>query len=273
MPQHLVFTLTAGRTGTAWLAALMSRNLPSVEAHHEILGYDRFGLDTPDVSHLTLFNSRGRCDEVRAFWQRKAARVGLSQAAWYVETSHVLMKAGLVEHLDLFTAIGPVYLIALHRDPAAVVASLTQRGDLANVGNQWLWYLDPEYPQNILDPAPFKPHGLVAVRVWYVLEIMARQAYYEALLAERTGVQVIRADLDELRTDAGARTLLDALGVAPAEIDLPPPRNATPADRRLGDRDRNTIAQFLAAVPGDAAELGRLFHAEGHRLGEPRRTP
>lgn len=84
MPQHLVFTLTAGRTGTAWLRALLGLNLPQAEAHHEILG----------------------------------------------------------------------------RNPVSVVASMTQRGDMANLGKQWPGYLDPDYPQNIIDPAVFKPHGL-----------------------------------------------------------------------------------------------------------------
>jgi len=270
MPRNLAFTLTAGRTGTAWLQALLGLNLPQAEAHHEILGYDRFGHDTPDLSHLTLFNSRGCCDEVRGFWERKAARVARSEATWYVETSHVLMKAGLVEHLDLFQAQGPVHLIALGRNPVSVVASLTQRGDMANVGNQWLWYLDPDYPQNIVDPAPFKPHGLAAVRVWYVLEVIARQAYYEALLADRTGVTVHRATLEELTREEGARRLLAGLGVEPDAIEIPPPRNATASSRRMSERDRDTIAGFLAAVPGDAADIGRQFFAAGYRLGAPR---
>lgn len=270
MPANLVFTLTAGRTGTNWLAAMLGANLPACEAHHEILGYDRFGIDSPDLSHLTLFNSRGVCTEVRGFWERKAARVARSQATWYVETSHVLMKAGLVEHLDRFTELGPVHLVALTRDPVDIVASLTQRGDMSNVGNQWLWYLDPEYPQNILDPTPFKAQGLVAVRLWYVMEIQARQAYYEALLVDRGGVEVHRHDLGELRGEDGAHRLLADLGCPTETVALPAPSNATPQRRRLGDKERAAIAGLVAAVPGDAAELGREFHAQGLRLGQPR---
>jgi len=270
MPTDLVFTLTAGRTGTNWLAAMLGANLPDCESHHEILGYDRFGIDSPDLSHLTLFNSRGLCDEVRGFWERKAARVARSRAAWYVETSHVLMKAGLVEHLDRFTELGRVHLLALSRDPVDVVASLTQRGDMSNVGNQWLWYLDPEYPQNILDPTPFKAQGLLAVRLWYVMEIQARQAYYEALLAEREDVRVVRCDLGDLRREDGARKLLADLGRETDAVDLPAPSNATPRQRRLDDEARETIARLVAAVPGGAAELGREFHAQGLRLGRPR---
>lgn len=270
MPANLVFTLTAGRTGTRWLTELLGQNLPGCEAHHEILGHDRFGVDTPDLSHLTLFNSRGLCDEVHGFWERKAARVAASDATWYVETSHVLMKAGLVEHIDMFTDLGPVHLIALGRDLVDTVASYTQRHDLANVGNQWLWYLDPSYPQNIIDPAPLLGHGLVGVRAWYALEIRARQAYYEALLADDERVVVHRATLEGLQTESGARGLLRALGQEPADVHLPSSRNVTPERRRLGQEQRAAIARFCAKVPDQAETLGREFHFRGRRLGQAR---
>jgi len=46
----LIFTLTAGRTGTMYLAELLRANLPDTEVHHEILEYDSFGVDTPEIS-------------------------------------------------------------------------------------------------------------------------------------------------------------------------------------------------------------------------------
>lgn len=272
MPANLVFTLTAGRTGTNWLASMLGKSLRDCQAHHEILGYDRFGLDSPDLSHFTLFNSKGSCDEVRGFWQRKSARVAQSQATWYVETSHVLMKAGLVEHIDLFTAFAPVHLIVLTRDIVDTVASYSQRGDLANVGNQWLWYLDPDYPQNILDPTPFKTHGLLAIRVWYWMEITARQGYYEALLADRTDVVIHRYDLSELKATPGAQRLICDLGADPDRLTLPPPSNTTPDQRRLGERERGIIRQLCDTFKGDPTELGREFFRLGHRLGVPRQT-
>lgn len=270
MPSNLVFTLTAGRTGTNWLAAMLGANLPDCEAHHEILGYDRFGHDSPDLSHLTLFNSKGNCDEVRGFWERKADRVGLCEAQWYVETSHVLMKAGLVEHLELFSRQGPVHLIVLTRDAAQIVASLTQRGDMVNVGNQWLWYLDPDYPQNILDSAPFKASGLAAIRLWYVLEIQARQGYYEAMVAEMENVHVHRYDLSVLREEAGSRSLLSDLGCDLDTLELPAPKNITQPGRRLGSQEKETIEKLVASIPGDAVDVGRQFFSQGFRLGQPR---
>lgn len=272
MATNFVFTLTAGRTGSAWLAAMLGESLPDCEAHHEILGYDRFGHDSPDLSHFTLFNSKGLCDEVRGFWERKFARVAQCRRPWYVETSHVLMKAGLVEHLELLQDHGPVHLVVLTRDIVDTVASYTQRGDFTNVGNQWLWYLDPEYPQNIVDPKPFLVHGLLAVRVWYWLEITARQAYYTALVADCEGVEVHRCDLSDVRREPGARALLASLGADPELVTLPPPRNTTPDARKLGDKEREVIRQLCDAFPGDAAALGEEFYKLGYRLGDLRKA-
>jgi hypothetical protein len=38
----LVFTLTAGRTGAAFLAELLARSFPFAEVHHERLGWVAF---------------------------------------------------------------------------------------------------------------------------------------------------------------------------------------------------------------------------------------
>ena len=72
--KRFVFTLTPGRTGTAYLAQLLRANLPHAEVHHEILGYDAFGVDSPDLSHLMQFNSRGNTPHVQAFWRRKRSK-------------------------------------------------------------------------------------------------------------------------------------------------------------------------------------------------------
>src|SRR6266849_1968222 len=97
--KHFVFTMTTGRSGTAYLAGLLAANLPDVESHHELLGWDQFGVNTPDLSHMTLFNSQGNIETVRSFWRQKLARIAAAPSRFYVETSHLLMKAGLVENL------------------------------------------------------------------------------------------------------------------------------------------------------------------------------
>jgi len=263
MPANFVFTLTAGRTGTAWLAELLRSNLPDCESHHEILGYDRFGLDTPDLSHFTLFNSVGSVPDVAAFWARKAERVMTSKARWYCETSHLLMKAGLVENIDRFSRQGPVHLIALTRDPVDTVSSYTRRGDMNNAGNQWLWHLDPDYPLNVLNAAPFLERGLLAVRYWYWMEIEARQGLYASLLADRADVQVHRHSLETLRADPTA--LFADLGVEVPTPVLPAPKN-TGKRAMLSDPDRRVVERVVSLFAGDAFALGQAAYAQGHRF-------
>ena len=263
MPENFVFTLTAGRTGTAWLAELLRANLPDCEAHHEILGYDRFGLDTPDLSHFTLFNSVGSVPDVQAFWERKAERVMASNTPWYCETSHLLMKAGLVENIDRFTEAGTVHLIALSRDPVDTVTSYTRRGDMNNAGNQWLWHLDPGYPLNVLNAAPFMERGLLAVRYWYWMEIEARQGLYAALLADRADVRVHRHSLEALRADPGP--LFADLGVDLPNPTLPEPRNAGKS-AELSTENRQVVERVVSMFSGDAFALGQAAYAQGHRF-------
>src|SRR5271165_1188039 len=90
----LIFTLTAGRTGTAYLAELLRTNVPQAETHHEILTYTSFGVDTPDISHFHAFNNYGNTPEVQAFWQHKFEKILGCGKSCYAETSHMLMKAG-----------------------------------------------------------------------------------------------------------------------------------------------------------------------------------
>ena len=94
-----VFTLTAGRTGSLFLAQLFHDHFPGAACFHEHLSYESFGLDTPDLSTLLLFNSVGNVPRVREFWKNKVKRMLNVNSSMYVETSHVLIKAGLVENI------------------------------------------------------------------------------------------------------------------------------------------------------------------------------
>ena len=73
--KNFIFTITAGRTGTTYLASLLAANLKDAKTHHEIIGYEHFGIDTPDLSYLILFNSQGNTKKVRDFWQQKLKRI------------------------------------------------------------------------------------------------------------------------------------------------------------------------------------------------------
>ena len=70
MAKNYIFTITPGRTGTMYLAELIAQNTKDREVHHEILDYDAFGVDSPDLSTLTLFNSEGNITKVKNFCTR-----------------------------------------------------------------------------------------------------------------------------------------------------------------------------------------------------------
>ncbi len=124
----LVFTLSAGRTGTAFLAELFAQNLLEAEVHHERVGFDSFGVDTPEVSDLMLYNNRGNVRKVQKFWERKLSRILRSRVDTYVETSHVLMKAGLVENSVRLCQGHELHFIRLRRAMVPTLLSYECRG-------------------------------------------------------------------------------------------------------------------------------------------------
>ena len=65
-----IFTLSAGRTGTAWLSEVLAVNL-NCEALHELLGIDDFGNRMPDIKIMRSFSENGNNALVKDFWKRK----------------------------------------------------------------------------------------------------------------------------------------------------------------------------------------------------------
>lgn len=87
-----VFHNNSGRTGSAWLTEFLSPNL-AINAIHEPLGLDVFGVNMPDIWTMRSFN-----DFVKAFWERKFASL---PNTIYAETNHTICKCGLVENIFL----------------------------------------------------------------------------------------------------------------------------------------------------------------------------
>ncbi|HHO53005.1 MAG TPA: hypothetical protein ENK18_19540 [Deltaproteobacteria bacterium] len=254
----LIFTLTAGRTGTGFLAQLLQANLPDAVVHHEHLGWRAFGLDTPDLSHLLRFNNEGFTEPVRAFWQRKLSRILELDVPCYAETSHILMKAGLVEALSMLPAGHEVHLIAQRRDWIQTLASYHRRFDLVNLGNRYLWYLDPGYQRRLVDPEPFLELGLHGLRLWYLLEIEVRSAWYRLRSRPPSApITVHQTWLEQVTTRSGARELLSALGAPPGAIELPPKVNAgqggIPVTESLLRQLSELVAQLGDFEPDSAA--------------------
>jgi hypothetical protein len=257
--KDFVFTLTTGRSGTKYLTKLLEWNLLDAECHHEFLDLDSFGVDTPDLSHMILFNSYGNVERVKAFWRSKLSRIAATPRQRYVETSHLLMKAGLIENLALLTDVGTVHLIALERDPYATIVSFRNRFDFLDQANRWVWYLDPEYARNLISARSLVEHGINGICLWYMLEIRARAARYKALLSGQPKIMFHRFDLEELRYAEGASRLLNALGVRvhAADVRVPAAENVGRRVVAIGPAEQTQIRRLIASAGLPASTIGQ----------------
>ena len=126
---HNYFTITAGRTGSAWLASLLSQNL-NINEVHEYLGINDFGDKMPDIRTMRNFNNFGNNDFVQNFWKRKFEYI---PNELYAETNHTLCKCGLIENIFLNKREKYTTLIILKRNMTDQCVSYIERNDFGNI--------------------------------------------------------------------------------------------------------------------------------------------
>ena len=270
--KHFVFTMTPGRTGPGYLSALLAGNggpAEQVAVHHEFLGFDDFGRETPEMSHFTGFNCHGNTPAVRRFWEQKLRRITAMAGSHDVETSHLLMKAGLAENIHLLTDAGTVHFVVLRRDPAATVRGYSQRGDFVNRINMHLWFLDPDYPRNIVKAEPTMANDVDGVCLWYICEVLARAAYYRRILAGNERVVFHHAALESLAYPDTVSALLDGLHMPrPAANPAIPGRiNESPPQFRITPDEAARIDAVIEKYPCDPEALARDYVVKSGRLG------
>ena len=261
MAKKYIFTITPGRTGTLFLAEFLVRNLPKCDVHHEILGYDSFGVDSPDLSTLTLFNSQGNIDQVKKFWKQKLTRIKETKVDYYAETSHILAKAGLMENLGYLGKDAEIHFIILDRDNMKIMESLHTRFDFLNIGDIWLWFLDPQYPIKILDPSPFNYLGVYGSRLWYIYEMRARSEYYILKFKSKKKIFFHKINVGSLNTTKGAKAFLSELGVKRnnSEITIPPKLNVTKTKQVIIDKKTKEMIKNEMKKPFDPKALAKEF--------------
>jgi hypothetical protein len=212
------FTITAGRTGSAWLTSFLSSNL-QINAVHEPLGIDDFGVNMPDIRTMRSFNNYGNNDFVKEFWKRKFSNL---PNATYAETNHTLCKCGLVENLLLNKLEDETILIVLKRNIVKQCVSYIVRHDFGNITLAWQWYLHPTYRKKIINPEPFMKLGGIGIPLWYCYEMSARQEYYVQKFSDK--ISMNQVTLEELTSDTGAQDFHDLLGLH-GKCVVPSPKN------------------------------------------------
>ena len=258
-----MFTLTAGRTGTAWLADFLGENL-GVHAIHEPLGIHDFGEVMPNIRTMRCFNTFGNDAFVQAFWARK---LGAITGDWHVETNHTLGKCGLIENLSASPLAHGATVIVLRRDMVKQCVSYLARGDFNNITVPWQWYLVPGYSRKIVTFGPFERMGLIGHALWYCYEMAARQAYYVQLFGNR--LAFVEADLEEITTPEGAQDFWQRIG-GEGECVLPPPRNASAAAPPQDLLEQ--VSQVTSRIAFDPGEVARTAIAQGFRF-DPKSEP
>lgn len=256
-----IFTITGGRTGTAWLTEFLGQNLkiPSV---HEYLGYDDFGTRTPDIRVMRHFNELGLTPVVRRFWDGKLRQILEHES--YAESNHTLSKCGLIESLAERGLTDDTYIINLRRNWESQIVSYMRRSDFGNFTIIWQWYLDYRYKNIIVDPRPFLKLKGVGAMLWYAAEVETRQEYYKILYGDR--FHFVDAELEQITSEDGARALLSSLGCHKAPI-VPDKRNASSG----GDASqlRRAVSQAVRGINFNPREIARGYVSAGRSLASP----
>ena len=213
-----IFTLSAGRTGTAWLSDFLAVNF-KCDALHEPLGIEDFGNRMPDIKIMRSFNETGNNAIVKNFWKRK---LSMLTSNMHIETNHTLGKCGLIENISHTQLAEKSKIIILKRDIVRQCASYVMRHDFVHITTAWQWYLHPSYQKKIIDPELFSRFEGIGLALWYCYEMAARQAYYKLYFGSK--VKFIDAQLEDITTPSGAQKFWQAIGQS-GQCSLPPRKN------------------------------------------------
>lgn len=270
MARTLVYTISTGRSGTAFLAEFLRANLPGATVHHERTAFTDLGRITPEASHFMAFNNAGNVPGLQRFWKRRLKADAADPADIFVETSHFNARGGLLENLGARPEGTRAVVIAQSRDILPTVWSLHNRCDFRNNGFTWLFALDPRWRNVIVQSKVFRQWGMAGSALWYVIEMQTRAAYYRRLLADMPGVQFVDVDLSELKEGAGGgERVLHAILDAPAEQITWPGAKNEGRDIMFPETDREKIGKIIERLDFDADALAENYFASGRRLASP----
>lgn len=264
--KHFVYSVSAGRVGTRFWAEFFTRNLPGAEVHHERTSCTEMGTNTPDSRQSKTFNTLGNTIETKGFWRHKLTADRFGAGETYVEISHFLCKAGLIENLHFLPQDSRIDLLFLDRDTFDLTWSYANRYDFSNNGFTWLFSLDPNYPKAILPSGPYIEDGMIGRCLWYVHEMKARMAYYERLVSDQSNVHCHHLFLEPAMIESQASSLFrEMFPEQKTPVSLPPRINESKSFS-LGEQGKELVKDLMARFKLDPKTLGQEFYASGKRL-------
>jgi len=197
--KRIVFTVTTGRSGTAYLATLF-RYVRGVDSFHE-----------PGPEFCEVLRSVQHEPEIALQFmvEKKLPTIAKASAKVYVETSHLFCKGFLEPTLQL----GIVPDLIIHTRPHRQVAmSLLKMGTIPGRTPKALkFYLSPDDP-DVLPLKKWESLQDYQLCFWYCLEMERRARKYEDLYRQLNR-PVIKTSLDELKTTRGFLKMLKDLNL------------------------------------------------------------
>jgi hypothetical protein len=182
-----VFTISAGRTGTHYLATLFACARNASSGHEEL----PIGVGAP----MEAF-AEGDEEPMRAVAELKARLVRQrAGAGTYLEANHAFVK-GYGWFLPALLGPENLRVIYLRRDPELVARSLIRvRGVPGRTSWSRLWYSAPGQARNRREPRP--ESDALELGRWYAEEIERQADHYRASFPEVKVVEVTLEDLND----------------------------------------------------------------------------
>lgn len=203
--KHLVFTVTAGRTGTAYVTRLGE------------LFRDTLSLHTPQPSYVHFLRQVQHRPQLAYHFllEYKLPFIAAAPASRYLETSHLFGKGFLEPVLEL--GLRPAVLV-LRRAPRAIARSLLTRRTVPGRGKLGYKYLLHPGDPGVLPLSGWRARSDYQLCFWYALEMERRQRVYGERLRD-AGCAVVDATAEELHDPARFLDAAAALGLLDAGAD------------------------------------------------------
>jgi len=184
--KYMIFSITAGRTGTGYLCRLMSL-VPGVLSLHEpapdFVTVMRQVQTDPDIAKKFLL-------------EKKLPFIRKQNCDVYVETSHLFCKGFLEPLYILGVEFG---CIILRRNPRYIALSLYQLNTIPGRTDLGLrYYLYPDDPVFLKLP-DWHRYNDYQLCYWYALEMDYRCSYYKSFLNARN-IKTFETSIDQLKS-------------------------------------------------------------------------
>lgn len=195
--KRLIFTVTTGRSGTAYLAS--------------IFGFARgvYTVHEPEPEFVKVLRTvQNNSNLARQFLiEEKLPAILRVPEDIYIETSHLTCKGFLEPLLEM--GIIPD-LIIYRRDPRNVALSMFKMGTIPGRSDKGLkFYLSPEDPET-LSMDDWQDLHDYQLCYWYCLEIEKRARYYQPLFQDH-GARIAETTLSDMKTFPGLKSCFSDL--------------------------------------------------------------